>query len=489
MQPFLTNPTKRVNDLFLEFDRVLGLLVGAVVEDGASFKDVEQATLTLTNEGGRRYLEKALQQKADSYAEELWINHHHDKYGRHSRNDCRYRHHQQGTVSYHSLLGDLTVCRSTYRYSEVRNGPTVVPLELEMGLIERCTPALARSVALGYAKGPIRSYREDLEAAHRRPPSRAALEKIAKKMGMNAEHELFFIEPALRSEEKVPKQAVFISLGSDRTAVPMEEPRTEPRQRRLRRKKPRVRKKPKPIEVKWRMDYVGTVCFLDKDGEPLVTRRYRLAGYRDIGLLADRMCADVEHALRNRPKLKVVVAQDGAPELWNNVREHLRRIEILSEWYEVLDWYHMTERLGHCLQLIESDDEKREALQDRWYRQLERITGAADGLLHWLRRQRLGLSEEQREELNGHIKYFTKRRSLMEYAKMRRLNLPIGSGTTEGACKSLIGARAKRSGQRWRPPGLGAVLNLRALHQSERLDHFWRHFELRYRASRIEAAA
>ncbi len=268
----------------------------------------------------------------------------------------------------------------------------------------------------------------------------------------------------------------------------MEEPRTERRQRRLRRSKPRLRKKPKPVEVKWRMDYVGTVSFLDKNGEPLLTRRYRLAADRDIGSLASRMCEDVDRALRQRPKLTIIVVQDGAMELWNNIREHLRRLDTVDDWYEVLDWYHMTERLNRCLQLIEIDDSKRKALQDRWYRQLERITGAADGLLRWLRRQQSTLSAEQRDELQAHIKYFAKRKSMMHYSKMRRLKIPIGSGITEGACKSLIAARAKRSGQRWHRAGLGAVLNLRALHQSERLDRFWNHFELRYRASRIEAA-
>ena len=73
----------------------------------------------------------------------------------------------------------------------------------------------------------------------------------------------------------------------------------------------------------------------------------------------------------------------------------------------------------------------------------------------------------------------------MNYAKLRKQNIPIGSGATEGACKSLIAARAKRSGQRWSRRGLNAVLNVRAVHQSERFDPFWKLFANEYKAHKI----
>jgi len=47
--------------------------------------------------------------------------------------------------------------------------------------------------------------------------------------------------------------------------------------------------------------------------------------------------------------------------------------------------------------------------------------------------------------------------------------LPIGSGATEGACKSLVTLRFKRSGQRWFESGLAPCLSLQALHSSDRL--------------------
>jgi len=55
-----------------------------------------------------------------------------------------------------------------------------------------------------------------------------------------------------------------------------------------------------------------------------------------------------------------------------------------------------------------------------------------------------------------------------------------GSGVTEGACKSLITSRTKRSGQRWRPRGISAVLALRSLLNSDRLERFWPIFAKSY---------
>ena len=44
--------------------------------------------------------------------------------------------------------------------------------------------------------------------------------------------------------------------------------------------------------------------------------------------------------------------------------------------------------------------------------------------------------------------------SYFRYASLSALGLHKGSGVTEGACKSLITKRTKRSGQRFRPRGM-----------------------------------
>ncbi len=56
----------------------------------------------------------------------------------------------------------------------------------------------------------------------------------------------------------------------------------------------------------------------------------------------------------------------------------------------------------------------------------------------------------------------------MKYAEFERLGLPIGSGVTEAACKTLVTQRLKRSGMRWSVTGGQEILTLRALLQSDR---------------------
>ncbi len=77
----------------------------------------------------------------------------------------------------------------------------------------------------------------------------------------------------------------------------------------------------------------------------------------------------------------------------------------------------------------------------------------------------------------------------MRYARLRAVGVPVGSGVTEGACKSVIKMRTNGSGQRWRPQGLAAVLTLRSVHMSDRLPRFWANFARSYRKEVVALCA
>jgi hypothetical protein len=62
----------------------------------------------------------------------------------------------------------------------------------------------------------------------------------------------------------------------------------------------------------------------------------------------------------------------------------------------------------------------------------------------------------------------------MNYAEHTASNLPIGSGVTEAACKTLIKQRFCQSGMRWKLPGIKTVLRLREFTQTTgRWHQFW----------------
>src|SRR2546423_13551699 len=57
--------------------------------------------------------------------------------------------------------------------------------------------------------------------------------------------------------------------------------------------------------------------------------------------------------------------------------------------------------------------------------------------------------------------YFTTNAERMRYPPFRAQGMHIGSGIAEAACKTVVATRLKRSGMRWSPDGLDALLPLR----------------------------
>ena len=69
---------------------------------------------------------------------------------------------------------------------------------------------------------------------------------------------------------------------------------------------------------------------------------------------------------------------------------------------------------------------------------------------------------------------FTNQAHRMNYDEYREMNLPIGSGVTEAACKTLVKQRLCQSGMKWKDKGAALVLRLRALVCTKGCwDQFW----------------
>ena len=84
------------------------------------------------------------------------------------------------------------------------------------------------------------------------------------------------------------------------------------------------------------------------------------------------------------------------------------------------------------------------------------------------------MSESAREDLEKAVTYFRNQQGRMDYARRVRSGLPIGSGVTEAACKTLVKMRLCRSGAKWREQGAAFVLGLRTLSYTPgRWEQFW----------------
>jgi hypothetical protein len=113
-------------------------------------------------------------------------------------------------------------------------------------------------------------------------------------------------------------------------------------------------------------------------------------------------------------------------------------------------------------------------LEERCHR-LKHEAGAAGRLLAEMEAlPTTGLSEEVASGLQEATTYFRNHQHQMRYATRVLAKLPIGSGVTEAACKTLVKQRLCKSGSRWKEQGVGIVLSLRSLsYTTGRWDQFW----------------
>jgi len=71
------------------------------------------------------------------------------------------------------------------------------------------------------------------------------------------------------------------------------------------------------------------------------------------------------------------------------------------------------------------------------------------------------------------VGYFTTNAQRMRYPAFRAQGMHIGSGIAEAACKTVVTARLKRTGMRFTPDGLDALLPLRTAKLNRTYDQFW----------------
>lgn len=426
----------------------------------ASFAEIEAAGLKLGNELCLEHQRSDLSRRAARWtSEELRID------------GAVYRYHEDGSEIVHSLCGSFRVSRASYREVGVHNGRIVFPLDLDAGLLSGATPALAFKLCEGYSQAPSREVHKALLSSHREPPSRSAMERISKALGGQIKSAVARLEPVVRAQERLPIGTHALAVGLDRTSAPMEERLKEDAlaKYRNRRTKPYIRSRPDPVEVNYRMAYVGTVSALDLDGRVLVTRKYGASAEEGPTAILERMMADVHFSRARSPRIPIALVQDGAPEMWSLTRAAVARTTGEAPSFEAVDRHHVVERLADVLAIARTPRAGRAAQLHQWNRSLDGDDGAIDKIERKVIDLRNKQKGKARQKLDEHLTYLANNKDRMRYASLRQAGLPVGSGPTEGACKSLVMVRAKGSGQRWHPPGLDAVLTLRGLDLSDRL--------------------
>ncbi len=136
------------------------------------------------------------------------------------------------------------------------------------------------------------------------------------------------------------------------------------------------------------------------------------------------------------------------------------------EWEWVLDFFHVCAYVGKLRDALFG-----EKGQD-WFRRMRQwLKARSQGVANILRSamQHLGetkMSKAKEEEFWKAYRYLRRHARWMDYPRYRRQGLPIGSGVTEAACKTVFTQRLKRSGMRWNRETGQTILDLRVLHLS-----------------------
>lgn len=70
-------------------------------------------------------------------------------------------------------------------------------------------------------------------------------------------------------------------------------------------------------------------------------------------------------------------------------------------------------------------------------------------------------SKDKREATHSLVTHLRNNLTRMDYPRYEKLGLPIGSGEVEAQCKTLVQARCKQAGMRWKSAGLESLLRVR----------------------------
>jgi hypothetical protein len=368
---------------------------------------------------------------------------------------------------YHTRAGSVSVTRTLYREAGNREASSVDLISMRAGVVaDGWLPGTARQMAHMLQQGTSREAEAAAGQLRVLPYSRSSFERVGHAVGKRYVERAPVIERALIDDEDVPDEASAISVSIDRVSVPMEEPRARPSGR------PRKGAPKNPITRAYRMGYVGTVCLHDAQGHAIRVLRYGTMPGGDPEQLCVGLADDVLRLLAKKPRLRLTLVCDGAPEMWNLLavefdRETFGRRRI----YALVDFWHTLEKLAAAAKII--DPQNAERLRTRWKLRLLNASSARTeilGELHTSGAEHVTIADGDKEPVHEAITYLANNEGRMDYARARTLGLPIGSGNVEATCKSLVNLRMNRSGARWKIDTGEHILRLRALALSDRWD-------------------
>lgn len=464
-----------IEDLVDALDREIDSQLGP----NATFEERQNASFEIAREALRRREEREMRGAVTS-ADEVEVE------------GKRYRRlSQRSSGTYFGRWGSHRIDESLYREVGVRNGPTIKPVELRLGIVSHMTPDFARVVGALSADDSSRSLQRVLTAVGLHVPSRAFLADRLTELGTEVADRAALLEAAARALHTLPEGIASVSCGLDRMSVRMAEEVESPSADRKVRQEPYERQPPPPHEYHYRKAWVGSTSVYDEAGRELATWRFAMEADGEPDTLAQRVVAEVSTVLDQCPGIPVTCVQDAAPELRVLPATLRSMLPSGDDIIELVDFEHLA---GYLDAVQDAADPSDPFNMKHWYRS-ELLTDdrAIDRIQRNLRAQARRLPRDeshaaQRAALAKALRYIKTRKNKMRYASHHQANRAIGSGATESTCW-LMQQRIKLPGQSWETEGLRGVLGIRSLVLSERWDGAWTAIAATHRKSVVEMSS
>ncbi len=361
----------------------------------------------------------------------------------------------------HTLLGPMRFERSRYRCPAC--GKTRYPGDeaLDIGHTSR-SPGVRRQTARLGAKEPFREVARDLRELAGIELSRKDAERVAEAVGADMERWDKAGRQRLRLQEPPPPETLktieILYIEFDGTGVPMVRQATAGRTG-----------KQGDGSAKTREAKIGcafTQTAVDEKGRPIrdpgstsFTGAIETAAEFGWRIYAEAVRRGLFEARR------VVVISDGAEWIRKLVETHFPGA------IHIIDLYHAREHLlDLCRALFDRDLKRFNRFKDQWWHALDlgHIERLVQEATQWLPKDEQAGKDARRE-----IAYFEKNAQRMRYQHFKEQELFLGSGVVEAACRTIVGERLKKSGMEWTVRGADAIIALRCMTQSGRLEDYW----------------
>lgn len=365
----------------------------------------------------------------------------------------RYRRRDRSVNHIATLFGTLTLRRYLYEDLEAGN-PCLFPLEWQLGVVAgAATPALAEQAAWWLAQESQGDTLAILRCQHDVYWSKDTLRCVTAAMAQVLEAQrlttqidkvLDWLATAQQSRGRFRPALV---VGRDGIHLPM------------RGRNP------------YKEGSTATLSVYDRRGKRLGTVYLGRMPQAGQTMLSEQLTALLEGVLQRwtepLPRLAYLTDMGSHPQAY--FRQVLRRLchprtgERL-QWHRIGDYYHAASYVGDMAEALFGDS----AVGRKWLRRMQRRLKEKDGVKRVLQsatyhEQTVSLSARRQKLYQDAYRYLRRHGRWLRYWEYRRVGLPIGSGVTEAACKTVFTQRLKRSGMRWEVTGGQVVVTLRVV--------------------------